>query len=89
MYLLGGAPIAWSSKKELVVALSSCEAECIAASLYACQTIWVVNSTDEIEGQNHGAMTMRIDNISAINSARNPVTHGISKHLEMIFYYLK
>ncbi|MCI46656.1 hypothetical protein A2U01_0067897 [Trifolium medium] len=39
VFLLGGAPIAWCSKKESVVALSSYEAEYIAASLCACQAI--------------------------------------------------
>lgn len=36
VFLLGKAPISWCSKKESVVALSSCEAEYIAASMSAC-----------------------------------------------------
>jgi len=41
MFFLGKTPISWSSTKELVVALSSCEAEYIAASEAACQAIWL------------------------------------------------
>ncbi|MCI04279.1 cationic amino acid transporter 1-like, partial [Trifolium medium] len=89
VFLLGGAPIAWSSKKESVVALSSCEAEYIAASLCACQAIWLMNLIDEIMGEDHGAVTMKIDNISAINLAKNPMAHGRSKHNEMRFHYLR
>ncbi|GAU36961.1 hypothetical protein TSUD_57390 [Trifolium subterraneum] len=89
VFLLGGAPIAWSSKKESVVALSSCEAEYIAASLCACQAIWLANLIEEIMGEDHGVVKMRIDNISAINLAKNPVAHGKSKHIEMRFHYLR
>ena len=49
--MLGGATIAWSSRKELVVALSSREAEYIAASLCACQATWMVNLVEEITGR--------------------------------------
>ncbi|GAU26641.1 hypothetical protein TSUD_102510 [Trifolium subterraneum] len=89
VFLLGGAPIAWSSKKESVVALSSCEVEYIAASLCACQAIWLANLIEEIMGEDHGVVKMRIDNISAINLAKNHVAHGKSKHIEMRFHYLR
>jgi hypothetical protein len=43
IFLVGGAPISWSSRKEHVVALSTCEAEYIVASLCACQGVWLCN----------------------------------------------
>ena len=43
VFILGGAPVAWSSRKEPVVALSSCEEEYRVDSLCACQAIWMVN----------------------------------------------
>ena len=89
VFMLGGATIAWSSRKEPVVALSSCEAEYIAASLCACQATWMVNLVEEITGKNHGAITMKIDSMSAINLAKNPIAHGRSKHIEMRFHYLR
>ena len=87
--MLDGALVAWSSRKEPVVALSSCEAEYIAASLCACQATWMVNLVEEITGKNHGAITMKIDSMSAINLAKNPIAHGRSKHIEMRFHYLR
>jgi hypothetical protein len=44
---------------------------------------------DEIMGKDHGAVTMNIDNMSAINLAKNLVAHGRSKHIEMKFHYLR
>src|ERR1044072_365697 len=87
--MLGGASVAWSSRKEPIVALSSCETEYIAASLCACQATWMVNLVEEIIGKNHGAITMKIDNMSAINLAKNPIAHGQSKHIEIRFHYLR
>lgn len=49
----------------------------------------MVNLTDEIEDKNHGAMTMRIDNMYAFNLTKNPIARGRSKHVEMRFHYLR
>ena len=34
-------------------------------------------------------MTLKVDNISTINLAKNPIAHGRSKHIEMRFHYLR
>jgi hypothetical protein len=33
--------------------------------------------------------TLFVDNVSAINLAKNPIAHGRSKHIEMRFHYLR
>ncbi|XP_050908054.1 secreted RxLR effector protein 161-like [Lathyrus oleraceus] len=43
LFMLGGVSFAWSSRKEPVVALSSCEAEYIVVSLCTCQVTWMMN----------------------------------------------
>ena len=89
VFMLGGAPIAWSFRKEQIVTLSSCEAEYITASLCACQATWMVDLVEEITWKNRGAITMKIDNMPAINLAKNSIAHGRSKHIEMRFHYLR
>ena len=89
VFMLGGAPVAWSLRKEPVVELSSCEAEYIATSLCTCQATWMVNLVEEITAKSHSAITMRIDSVSAINLAKNPIAHGRSKHIEMRFHHLR
>lgn len=81
MFLLGGSPVALSSKKELFAAFYSCEVEYVAASLCACQTIWLLNIIDEFEGQHHGVMTVKIENMFTIIFPKNVVAHGRSKHI--------
>ena len=41
IFFLAGGPIAWQSAKQKVVALSSCEAEYIAAAGAACEGVWL------------------------------------------------
>ncbi|XP_050919395.1 secreted RxLR effector protein 161-like [Lathyrus oleraceus] len=67
MFILGGAQVACSSRNESVVALSSRETEYIDVSLCARQATWMVNLIEEIIKKNHGAMTMKIDDMSTIN----------------------
>ncbi|GAU47720.1 hypothetical protein TSUD_285070 [Trifolium subterraneum] len=89
IFYFGEAPISWCSKKEPVVALSSCEAEYIAASLRTCQAIWLRNLIEEISLVKCNTVTLKVDNVSAINLAKNPIAHGRSKHIEMRFHYLR
>lgn len=88
-FMLGGASIGWRSRKEPLVALSSCEVQYIIVSLCACQKRWMVNLVEEIIGQNRRAITMKIDNMSAINREKNLIEHGNNKHIEMRFHNLQ
>ncbi|XP_050908156.1 secreted RxLR effector protein 161-like [Lathyrus oleraceus] len=89
VFMFGGAPISWCSRKEPVVALSSCEVEYIAASMCACQAVWLVNLLHELDSCTREGVLLLVDNVSAINLAKNPIAHGRSKHIEMRFHYLR
>jgi hypothetical protein len=49
LFLGAGAPIAWGSNKQPIVALSICEAEYITASDVAREVIWLRNLFAEID----------------------------------------
>jgi hypothetical protein len=83
------APVAWCSRKQPVVALSSCEAEYIAGSYAACQALWMKSVLEELKIDVKKPITLQIDNQSAINLAKNPVLHGRSKHIEARFHFLR
>jgi hypothetical protein len=89
MFFINNAPISWCSKKEQVVALSSCEVEYIAASMCATQAIWLKTLIEEVTGVDSEAVTIKVDNVSAINLAKNPISHGRSKHIELRYHYLR
>ncbi|XP_050908443.1 secreted RxLR effector protein 161-like [Lathyrus oleraceus] len=76
IFMFGGTPISWCSKKEPVVALSSCEVEYIVTSLCLCQAAWLTNPLKELGSSEDEAVKLLVDNVSVINLAKNPITHG-------------
>jgi hypothetical protein len=78
-FFLGNNLITWQSQKQRVVALSSCEAEYIAAATVACQATWLARLLAELKGEKASATTLKIDNQSAIALSKNPVFHDRSK----------
>jgi hypothetical protein len=72
-----------------VVALSSCEAEYIAASMTACQAQWINMLLMELQLVKDEKMELRVDSKFAIDLARHPVAHGRSKHIETKFHFLR
>ena len=74
LFCLGDTPISWCSQKQDVVALSSCEAEFMAATEAAKQAIWLQELMSEIIGRKIERTLIRVDNKSAIALAKNHVS---------------
>ncbi|KAG4924311.1 hypothetical protein JHK87_049851 [Glycine soja] len=78
-----------SSKKQLVVALSTCETKYIASCSAACQALWHSSLINELKVSSDEAVELIVDNKSAIDLAKNPISHGRSKHIDTKFHFLK
>ena len=78
---VGTGPIAWMSKLQKIVTLSTTEAEFVAAVLAAQQIMWLRNLLMEFGYEFKTPSTLHIDNQSAISVAKNPEHHGRMKHL--------
>ncbi|XP_066392467.1 secreted RxLR effector protein 161-like [Miscanthus floridulus] len=89
LFFLGSNVITWQSQKQRVVALSSCEAEYIAAATAACQRVWLARLLAELKGEKTGAINLKIDNQSAITLSKNPVFHDHSKHIDIRYHYIR
>lgn len=88
VFYLNQCPVTWCSQKQEIVALSSCEAEFMAATETAKQEIWLQDLLSEImEGEVTKAV-IYIDNKSAIALTKNPVFHGRSKHIHRRFHFI-
>ncbi|GAU39052.1 hypothetical protein TSUD_396570 [Trifolium subterraneum] len=83
------SPISWSSRKQSIVALSSCDAEYVAAAQAACQAVWLESLLDELKIKYVKPVKLNVDNKSAISLARNPIAHGRSKHIETKYHFLR
>lgn len=88
-FYLNDALVSWNSQKQKTVALSSCEAEFMAATTAACQAIWIGNLMAELLNKEPTAVKLFVDNKSAIALMKNPVFHGRSKHIDMRFNFIR
>lgn len=89
LFFLGSNAVTWQSQKQKIVALSSCEAEYIAAATASCQGVWLARLLAELRGEEAGAATLKIDNQSAIELSKNPVFHDRSKHIDTRYHYIR
>ncbi|XP_074378547.1 secreted RxLR effector protein 161-like [Apium graveolens] len=89
VFYLDDSLITWISQKQRCVALSSCEAEFMAATAAACQAIWLRNLLAKLTGEEVGPVVLHIDNKSAIDLTKNPVFHGRSKHINIRYHFIR
>ena len=89
VFMLAGGAISWGSKKQSAVALSSTEAEYIAAAHAAKEVVWLRRLLLELKQKVEGPTILAMDNQSAITIARNPEFHDHSKHIEIRHHFLR
>ncbi|MCH80809.1 copia-type polyprotein [Trifolium medium] len=87
--IFNGVSIAWCTKKQPVTALSTCEAEYIAGTFATCQMVWLDSVLKELKCELQKPLKLMIDNKFAISLAKNPVSHGRSKHIETRFHFIR
>jgi hypothetical protein len=49
VFYMGDTILTWSSKKQSIVSLSTCEAEYIASTSYVCHSIWLRRLLNELQ----------------------------------------
>lgn len=91
IYLFRGSPIAWSSKLQKTVALSSCEAEYMALKEAIKEQQYITAISTSIaffRGLEHPE-TLYTDSLSAIQLAKNPGHHHRTKHIDIQYHYVR
>ena len=88
VFLLGGASISWSSKRQSVVAQSTCEAEYMAMNQTAREAIWATQLMEEL-GYTVKPVTIFSDSQSAIHLSKNTIIGPKSKHIRRQFHYVR
>ena len=61
----------------------------MAATMAACQGIWLRRLVSEITGQQVPPVEMKVDNRSSLELMKNPVFHGRSKHIDIRFHFIR
>ena len=86
---IAGGAVAWSSKKQATVALSTPEAEYIAATHAARQVLWHRTLLTELGIQVPPVMTIFSDNQGACAISHNPEFHARTKHIDIAYHFLR
>nr|GEV87406.1 NB-ARC domains-containing protein [Tanacetum cinerariifolium] len=89
LFFLGNNTFTWSSKKQPIVTLSSCEAEYIAATSCVCHANWLKSMLKELHMEQEDATEIYVDNKSTIDLAKNPVYHDRSKHINTCYHFIR
>jgi hypothetical protein len=87
-HLLGRSLVSWSSKKQNSVALSTAEAEYIAAGACCAQILYMKQTLLDF-GVKLGRIPLLCDNESAVKIAKNPVQHSRTKHIDIRHHFLR
>jgi hypothetical protein len=83
-----GSLISWGTKKQATVALSSAEAEFMAATAAATEVIWTVQILKEMQYEVNVPL-LHIDNSAAIAMIDNDVSHERTKHIDIKYFFIK
>ncbi|XP_040363429.1 secreted RxLR effector protein 161-like [Rosa chinensis] len=81
-FFIGNNLVAWHSKKQNCISLSTAEAEYVAAGSCCTQMLWMKQMLHDY-GIPQGKLSIFCDNTSAINITKNPVQHSRTKHIDL------
>ena len=83
------AVISWGSKKQTSVALSSCEAEIMAASEAAKEALFLTRFLNELGHGSSKPVELGMDNQAAIAISYNPELHSRTKHIDRRHFFIR
>ena len=83
-----GAIISWHSKKQACVALSTTEAEYIAAGSCWVQILWIKQQLENFRLMVN-KVPLLCDNTSAINLTKNQIKYSRTKHIEIRHHFIR
>jgi hypothetical protein len=86
---IGSGAVLWMLRLQPIVALSTTEAEFIAAASAGQEVIWMCQMLGELGFSIACLSLLLLDNQSAIQVGKNPEHHGRMKHLDLRFFWLR
>ena len=90
VFVISGGAVSWSSKKQPSVALSSMEAEYMAAAAATKEAVWLHSLTQELSPSSfQEPTTLLIDNQSAMALVKNAVFHDRTKHIAICHHFIQ
>jgi len=86
---IGVNVISWKSKKQIVVARFSAEAEYRSMTMVTWELMWIKQFLQELGFCEVAQMKLYCDNRAALHIASNPVFHEKTKHIEIDCHFIR
>jgi hypothetical protein len=87
--MVAGAPVSWAAKKKNEKALSSTEAEFVAMFHGTKEVCWLRGLLEEMGEVQQGPTALHCDSQGAIGLAQSMTHHGLNKHMQLRYSWLK
>ncbi|XP_070010760.1 secreted RxLR effector protein 161-like [Nicotiana sylvestris] len=87
-HFLGSCLIAWDTRKQNSVALSTAEVEYVAAASCCAKLLWIKQQLEDF-GVLTKSVPLPCDNTSALSMAKNSVQHKKTKHIDVRHHFLR
>ena len=88
-FLIDGATVSWASRKQELVTLSTAEAEYVAATHAAKESIWLRRLIEPLFGPIPTPITLLCDNQAALCLATDDNYHARTKHIDIRFHFIR
>jgi hypothetical protein len=86
---LGDSLVAWLSKKQGSISLSTTEVEYIAAATCCTQILWMIQTLADLKVTYTDPIPIHCDNTSSISVSKNPVLHSKTKNIPIKYHFLR
>ena len=89
VFMINGGAVSWKSQTQPVVALSTAEAEYIAASEAAKEALYLRKLMAEMRHEEPATVTLFEDNSAAEAWTRNETDHQKSRHIDTRYHHIR
>ena len=89
VWIMGGGAICWKSKLQLIVALSSTEAEYVGATLAVQEVVWLRDLLCELGITNNSLSLLNMDNWGVISLTHGAGDSNWTKHIDIRYHFIQ
>ena len=88
-FFLGDSLVAWISKKQGSISLSTIEVEYIVVATCCTQILWMIQTLVDLKVNYTIPIIIHCYNTNAISISKNHVLHSKTKHIQIKYHFLK
>ena len=91
VFTMCGGAVSWCSRKQTIVAASTCEAEYIGMTMASKEAMWLRRLVSDIRGKSvlENPLSLLSDNAGAIALTKNEVVNRRNKHIDLAYHFVR